>query len=33
MEMTKDHRTLNTYYDSFGGGWGWGGGFWSGPQK
>jgi hypothetical protein len=29
MEMTKDHRTLNTYYDSFGGGWGWrwGGGF------
>ena len=30
MEMTEDHRTLNTYYDSFGGGWGWrrwGGGF------
>jgi len=30
MEMTKDHRTLNTYYDNFGGGWGWrrwGGGF------
>jgi hypothetical protein len=29
MEMTKDHRTLNTYYDDFGGGWGWrwGGGF------
>jgi hypothetical protein len=31
MEMTKDHQTLNTYYDSFGGGWGWrgrfGGGF------
>jgi hypothetical protein len=30
MEMTNDHRTLNTYYDSFGGGWGWrrwGGGF------
>jgi uncharacterized protein DUF4136 len=23
MEMTKDHRTLNTYYDNFGGGWGW----------
>ena len=29
MEMTGDHRTLNTYYDNFGGGWGWrcGGGF------
>jgi len=30
MEMTEDHRTLNTYYDSFGGSWGWrrwGGGF------
>lgn len=29
MEMTKEHRTLNTYYDNFGGGWGWrwGGGF------
>jgi hypothetical protein len=29
LEMTKDHRTLNTYYDDFGGGWGWrwGGGF------
>ena len=30
MEMTDDHRTLNTYYDNFGGGWGWrrwGGGF------
>ena len=29
MEMTKDHRTLNTYYDNFNGGWGWrwGGGF------
>ena len=27
MEMTKDHQTLNTYYDGFGGGWGWGGGF------
>lgn len=23
MEMTQDHRTLNTYYDNFGGGWGW----------
>ena len=23
LEMTKDHRTLNTYYDDFGGGWGW----------
>ena len=30
MEMTEDHRTLNAYYDNFGGGWGWrrwGGGF------
>jgi len=27
MEMTKEHRTLNTYYDNFGGGWRWGGGF------
>ena len=30
MEMTSDHQTLNTYYDDFGGGWGWrgwGGGF------
>jgi len=30
MEMTEDHRTLNTYYDNFDGGWGWrrwGGGF------
>jgi Domain of unknown function (DUF4136) len=29
MEMAKDHRTLNTYYDNFGGGWDWrwGGGF------
>ena len=24
MEMTQTHQTLNTYYDSFGGGWGWG---------
>jgi Domain of unknown function (DUF4136) len=23
MEMTEDHRTLNRYYDNFGGGWGW----------
>ena len=23
MEMTRDHQTLNTYYDGFGGGWGW----------
>ena len=32
MEMTKDHQTLNTYYDNFGGGWGWRwrGGFGSG---
>ncbi len=31
MEMTNEHRTLNTYYDNYGGGWGWrrwgGGGF------
>jgi hypothetical protein len=30
MEITKEHQTLNTYYDNFGGGWGWrgwGGGF------
>ena len=30
MEMTEEHRTLNTYYEGFGGGWGWrrwGGGF------
>jgi hypothetical protein len=27
MEMTKDHQTLNTYYDGFGGGWGWRGWF------
>jgi Domain of unknown function (DUF4136) len=23
MEMTKNHQTLNTFYDGFGGGWGW----------
>ena len=23
MEITKEHQTLNTYYDNFGGGWGW----------
>jgi hypothetical protein len=23
MEMTETHQTLNTYYDNFGGGWGW----------
>jgi hypothetical protein len=30
MEMTENHQTLQTYYDNFGGGWGWrrwGGGF------
>ena len=27
MEMTRDHQTVNTYYDGFGGGWRWGGGF------
>ena len=29
MEITETHRTLDTYYDSFGGGWRWGrgGGF------
>lgn len=27
MEMAKNHQTLNTYYDGFGGGWRWGGGF------
>ena len=27
MEMTQTHQTLNTYYNSFGGGWGWGGRF------
>src|SRR5258708_30508574 len=23
MEITKNQQTLNTYYDGFGGGWGW----------
>jgi hypothetical protein len=23
MEITKEHQTLNTYYDNVGGGWGW----------
>jgi len=27
MDMTQNHQTLNTYYDGFGGGWRWGGGF------
>lgn len=31
MEITRDHQSLNTFYDGFGGGWGWrrfgGGGF------
>jgi hypothetical protein len=27
MEMTKDHSTVNTYYNGLGGGWRWGGGF------
>jgi Domain of unknown function (DUF4136) len=27
MEMTQNHQSLNTYYDGFGGGWRWGGGF------
>ena len=26
-EATKQERTLNTFYDGFGGGWRWGGGF------
>ena len=26
MEITSTHRTLNTYYDNFDGGWQWGGG-------
>jgi Domain of unknown function (DUF4136) len=34
IEMTRDQQTLNTFYDSFGGGWGWrrfGGGGFGGP--
>jgi hypothetical protein len=27
MEATRTQRTLNTFYDGFGGGWRWGGGF------
>jgi hypothetical protein len=27
MEVTQNRRTLNTFYDGFGGGWRWGGGF------
>jgi hypothetical protein len=27
MEITQSRQTLNTYYDDFGGGWRWGGGF------
>jgi len=27
LEMDKNQRTLNTFYDNFGGGWRWGGGF------
>jgi hypothetical protein len=27
IEMTHDQQTLNTFYDGFGGGWRWGGGF------
>jgi hypothetical protein len=27
MEMTRNQRTLDTFYNSFGGGWRWGGGF------
>jgi len=27
MEVSQNHRTLNTFYDGFGGGWRWGGGF------
>jgi hypothetical protein len=26
MEINQNHRSLNTYYDGFGGGWRWGGG-------
>lgn len=27
IELTKEQQTLNTFYDNFGGGWRWGGGF------
>jgi hypothetical protein len=27
IEMSKNQQTLNTFYDGFGGGWRWGGGF------
>jgi Domain of unknown function (DUF4136) len=27
MEITQNQQTLNTFYDGFGGGWRWGGGF------
>ena len=27
VEMTRNQRTLNTFYNGFGGGWRWGGGF------
>lgn len=27
IEMTRDQQTLNTFYDNYGGGWRWGGGF------
>jgi hypothetical protein len=27
MEINQNHRILNTFYDGFGGGWRWGGGF------
>jgi hypothetical protein len=27
MDMTKDRQTVDTFYDGFGGGWRWGGGF------
>jgi hypothetical protein len=27
MDMTRNHQTIDTYYDAFGGGWLWGGGF------
>lgn len=31
MEINKTHKTLETYYDSFDGGWGWRGGWGGGP--